>query len=103
MAISRAQMRTQMKGNPMKKPTKKMLIGGALGAAMQGDIKGAIPGLVGMMVRRNADRKAAKADKAMSREEEAAAGMPITQMKSGGKVGRGDGCCMKGKTKGRTR
>jgi len=23
-------------------------------------------------------------------------------MKSGGKVGRGDGCCMKGKTKGRS-
>ena len=103
MAISRAQMRTQMKGNPVKKPTKKMLIGGALGAMMEGDIKGAIPGLMGMMVRRNADRKAAKADKPMSRADEVAAGMPITQMKSGGKVGRGDGCCMKGKTKGRAR
>jgi len=84
----------------MKNSTKKMLVGGALGAAMEGDIKGAIPGLVGVMIRRNADRKAAKADKPMSRADEVAAGMPITQMKSGGKVGRGDGCCMKGKTKG---
>lgn len=45
-------------------------------------------------------RAKAKAKKSANPVEAAMEGVP-TGMAKGGKVGRGDGCCMKGKTKGK--
>ena len=103
MAISRAQMRTQLKGNKMKKTTKKKgggkldgLVGGALGAMMAGDIKGAIPGLAGVAMQRKMNR---------DEDDKPKSNMAAKPMKKGGAVkgNRGDGCCMRGKTKGTMR
>jgi hypothetical protein len=44
---------------------------------------------------------AMKAAKKKRGEDEGSETKTTVAMKSGGKVGRGDGCCMKGKTKGR--
>ncbi len=51
-----------------------------------------------MIMERN--RAKAKAKKSANPVEAAMEGVP-TGMAKGGKVGRGDGCCMKGKTKGK--
>lgn len=53
-----------------------------------------------MIMERN--RAKAKAKKSANPVEAAMEGVP-TGMAKGGKVGRGDGCCMKGKTKGMMR
>lgn len=45
-------------------------------------------------------RQSAKAKKRANPTEAAMEGVP-TGMANGGKVGRGDGCCMKGRTKGK--
>lgn len=84
-------------GGPLKG-----LVGGALGAMMSGDIKGAIPGLAGVAMQRHMDRK--KGGAAGSADSPASNMAAKTKaMKKGGKVVRGDGCCMKGKTKGTMR
>jgi len=77
MAVSRAQMGKQLEGNKMNCGTKKMNMGGKMRSA----------GIEDMMPRMP-----------MKDPE-----MRKTQgMKKGG-VMRGDGCCMKGKTKGKMR
>ena len=85
----------------MKKPVKKKAIGGALGALAEGNLKGAIPGVLPQMMLRERDKR-----KARRREEQEGPSTPSsiegpTGMKRGGKVGRGDGACMKGRTKGK--
>jgi hypothetical protein len=113
MAISRAQMRSQLTGNKMKKkPVKRKAIGGLLGAmAGEGAMipLGIIPQ---MMYKQNKDRKAAaaaeksdeqKAAEAVVRNRQTmqAASQRAKPMAKGGKVTRGDGACVRGKTKGR--
>lgn len=112
MAISRAQMGSQLTGNKMKK-TKKKNVGGLLGAmAGEGAMipLGVIPQ---MLYKQNKDRRAAAmadmpqegtaptatatATGAMERPQ-----LPTRGMKKGRMV-RGDGCCMRGKTKGTMR
>ena len=55
-------------------------------------------GIIPQMIAAN--RSDAKAKKRKNPVEAAMEGVP-TGMAKGGKVGRGDGCCMKGKTKGK--
>jgi hypothetical protein len=57
-------------------------------------------GIIPQMIAAN--RSDAKAKKRKNPVEAAMEGVP-TGMAKGGKVGRGDGCCMKGKTKGAMR
>ena len=80
-----------------KKPVKKMVAGGALlGALTDGKLKaplGIIPQLM-----YNQSRKKDKTPKLKEKEGMEAAPQ---RMREGGKVTRGDGCCMRGKTKGR--
>ena len=107
MAVSRAQMGKQLEGNNMNCGTKKMKKGGMLAmispaAAMAQSLKsGRAEGILGMGAAGalfNAGRK-----KSASAEGPAGPEMRKTQgMKKGG-VMRGDGCCMKGKTKGKMR
>ena len=117
MAISRAQMGSQLTGNKMKK-TKKMNKGGDLlsmlspAASLIQSMKAGKPvGLANLspiahVLGRGRGEGAASA---MPQEAGMAAtgGMerpqlPTRGMKKGGKV-RGDGCCMRGKTKGTMR
>lgn len=56
-------------------------------------------GIIPQMIAEN--RASARAKKRANPTEAAMEGVP-TGMAKGGKVGRGDGCCMKGKTKGKT-
>ena len=100
MTISRANMRQQLKGNPMKKPVKKKAVGGAIGALMKGDISGALPGaLMGVLPQMALKQSEKRKDK--RRGEGPSGPSDVTGMKKGGKVGRGDGACMKGRTKGK--
>jgi hypothetical protein len=115
MTISRAQMESQLKGGTMKKkkPVQKKFLGGAMLGGMAKD--GAIP-LMGILpMAYNAMQK--KKKKADNSEQEAgmaaakrnrqlmqaaaARGQQPRKMKDGGKTSRGDGICVKGKTKGR--
>jgi hypothetical protein len=57
-------------------------------------------GIIPQMIAAN--RSDAKAKKRKNPVEAAMEGVPAGMAK-GGKVGRGDGCCMKGKTKGMMR
>ena len=96
MAISRAQMGKQLKGNKMKKPVKKKVLGGLMDDGMVP--LGIIPQLI---AKRNKKNKAAPNASDPSEAMIRAASQPKA-MKKGGKVGgRGDGCCQRGKTKGR--
>jgi hypothetical protein len=72
MTISRANMDQQVRKPPMKKPVKKKAMGGMVPPAMM--------------------------PPAMAQP---APMMPPIGMKRGGKVGRGDGACKKGRTKGK--
>jgi hypothetical protein len=76
----------------MKKPVKKKAMGGALGVLAEGDFSGALGGVLPMMIRER--------DKRRRKKDTPAAETP-TGMKRGGKVGRGDGACKKGRTKGK--
>jgi hypothetical protein len=87
--MGRMNMGKELTGNRVKK----MALGGALGALAAGDIRGAIPGVVPqMMVQKKLREEAESAAKKKKQAPQA--------MAKGGKV-RGDGCCMKGKTKGK--
>jgi hypothetical protein len=102
----------------MARGVKKMALGGVLGALVQGDIRGAIPGVVPHMLldRQQAKESAGAAAAATAKQEEekrqkrkgASRATAVQQMNAprpmakGGKV-RGDGCCMKGHTKGMMR
>ena len=116
MAISRAQMGSQLTGNKMKK-TKKMSKGGDMlamispAAAIAQSMKAGKPvGLANLSPLAHAmSRKGGASVGAMPEEAAAGAGgmtamarpeLPSRGMKKGGKV-RGDGCCIRGKTKGR--
>jgi len=106
MAISRAQMRTQMKGNPVKKPTKKTPTKKSMYDLSPEGKKGFD----------KADRNKMKNygdtpdPRPRTRVVTPDTLGTIKSLKSspkklarGGKVGRGDGCCMAGKTKGSAR
>jgi hypothetical protein len=119
MAISRAQMGSQLTGNKMKK-TKKMSKGGDMlamispAAAIAQSMKAGKPvGLANLSPVAHLMGRKNKAGAAASPEEAAATGaggmsamarpeLPTRGMKKGGKV-RGDGCCVRGKTKGTMR
>ena len=116
MAISRAQMGSQLTGNKMKK-TKKKADGGMMSkispaVSLIESLKAGKPvGLanlspIGQLLGRGRGEGAAPAmpqeasmtaTGAMERPQ-----LPTRGMKKGGKV-RGDGCCMRGKTKGTMR
>jgi hypothetical protein len=97
--MNRGSMSQQVRKPPMKKPVKKKAIGGALGALAEGDIRGAIPGVLPMMLMDRDKRSRGKRDDKKRQRGEGPSG--TTGMKKGGKVGRGDGACMKGRTKGK--
>lgn len=85
--MGRMNMGKQLTGNRVKKKA----LGGALGAMASGDIRGAIGGVIPNML----------VQKKLREEAEAAANKD--EPKKMAKGGRADGCCMKGKTKGRMR
>jgi hypothetical protein len=111
MTISRAQMGSQIERPPMKK-TKKMKGGGLLAmispaAAIAQSLKsGKAEGILGMTpvgALYNADRKKRNRAEGPTGPGGPSAPTGVTGMKAGGKVSRGDGCCMKGHTKGKMR
>ena len=85
------------------------VVGMATGEGMTGDlIRQGVGGVLPMMIARNAYE--GKEEEKKRKEAEAAAAVPAgtvpaSGMKKGGKVSsaskRADGCCIKGKTKGR--
>ena len=85
------------------------VVGMATGEGMTGDlIRQGVGGVLPMMIARNAYE--GKEEEKKRKEAEAAAAVPagtvpVSGMKKGGKVSsaskRADGCCIKGKTKGR--
>jgi hypothetical protein len=133
MTISRAQMGSQLKGNKMYKkssvgsmlaetidgkkkdknqtPVRTAKYGGktkkkSLGGALAGGIGGKLP-LMGILpMAYNAMQKKKKAKAAPTPAEVAKAQAmqtPVSAAKHGGKIGRGDGCAVRGKTKGTMR
>lgn len=110
MTISRGDMRRQIERPPMKK-TKKMKGGGLLAmlspaAAIAQSLKsGKAEGMLGMTplgAIYNADRKKRNRAEGPTGPGGTTAPTGVTGMKKGGAV-RGDGCCMKGHTKGKMR
>lgn len=91
--MGRMNMGKELTGNKVKK----MFVGGALGALAAGDIRGAIPGALPKMLVEKRLRKEAEA-KASAKKESGSKAPGVKPMAKGGKI---DGCCMKGKTKGK--
>jgi len=113
MAISRAQVRTLLKGGTMKKTQKKAKGGKllsmlspayALSKSLKSGNAEGILGMGGIGALYNASQKKNKSGDDMDELQSnmAAKSSAAKRMKTGGKV-RGDGCCMKGKTKGAMR
>ncbi|MDA9272052.1 hypothetical protein N9Q05_01545 [bacterium] len=110
MTISRAQMRTQLKGGAMKKTMKKKGGGELLSMlspayALSKSLKsGKAEGILGMGLLGAAYNKSRKGKGASGSADTPASNMAAKTkaMKKGG-MARGDGCCMKGKTKGTMR
>lgn len=131
MAISRAQMGSQLKGTKMKKrKTKKMALGGiaavkelgveaipsvsiakSLASGKPEGLLRATP--IGQALsQQEAEAKSRKNTRVsgapqQSTQSQAQSGRmerpqkPTRGMKAGGQMGRGDGCCVRGKTRGR--
>ena len=102
MTISRANMGSQLKGNRMYKKVKKKGKGG--------DILGSLSPLYGIMSGKGAFGKLADAGLSPAgmlakemREKGGKGKQRVAVAKEGGRMGRGDGCCVRGKTKGTMR
>ena len=110
MTISRANMDQQVRKPPMKKPVKKKN-GGLLAmispaAALAQSLRSGKPeGILGMgalgAMANVAQRRSRKRDDKKEGPSGPSSIEGPTGMKRGGKVGRGDGVCKKGRTKGK--
>jgi len=127
MAMSRAQMSSQLKGNKMYKkssvgsmlaetidgkkknknqtPVRTAKYGGktkkkSLGGILTGGKKGMVPmGIIPQLIHQRNKKKKAAAQTTPAQATQA----PVPVAKHGGKIGRGDGCVVRGKTKGTMR
>jgi hypothetical protein len=122
MTINRTSIGSQLKGNKMKKkPVKKASMGKFLetfspaysimkgkGPISEGMSKlggAGLGGIAGALASSQRNKKAAPNPMAATPAAPMAsnAATPMTPMKAGGKLGRGDGCAVKGRTKGTIR
>lgn len=127
MTISRAQMGSQLKGNKMykkssvgsmlaevvdgkkkdknQKPVRTAKYGGktkkkSLGGILTGGGEGMVPlGIIPQLIHQRNKKKKAAAQTTPDKTTQA----PVPVAKHGGKIGRGDGCAVRGKTKGTMR